>query len=211
MITLIRILAAVVSSFALFWAGLGAGLWWDRRPAGDPSFSFRVLFWPVKLSAPNSLQVTTYARGRADQLAQDHTVAAALVRTQSASSARIAAQDHAAQVRIRTVYRNIVREVPTYVTPEAERRAVIPLGFVRLHDAAADGLSASGQGAGGADGGPGLAPTAPADVDADSGLKLSDVAATVSANYGTCYVWRQRLLDLQQWEAKREAIAGAKP
>lgn len=207
MIAAVRILAAVLSSFALFWFGLAAGLWWDRRPAGDPSFSFRVLFWPVKLSAPNSLQVTVYARGRADQAAADRAVAAAAARAQAASSARFAAEDRAAKVRIRTVYRTLVKEVPTYVTAEANRRAVIPLGFVRLHDAAAAGLSAGGPGARDADAAAGIAQPAPAEVDADSGVKLSDVAATVSGNYGVCYAWRQQLLDLQAWERAREAIA----
>lgn len=53
---LIRIIAAVLSSFALFWAGLGAGLWWDRRPEGVPTLHVKVLFWPVNITAPESLK-----------------------------------------------------------------------------------------------------------------------------------------------------------
>lgn len=201
----VRVLAAIVSSFALLWVGIAAGLWWDRRPAGVPAVHFRVLFWPVSLSAPASLKAQLLAAQA--QVARDREVSAAAVKAQSASSARIAAQDQAAQVRIVTQTRTLIREIPTYVAPQADARCVVPLGFVRLHDAAI--LPPAGQGAAGLDGGPGLtaAPSAAAGWDADSGLKLSQVAGTVTVNYGTCLGWRQQLLDLQQWEREREAIA----
>lgn len=76
MTALIRIVAAILSSFALFWVGLGVGLWWDRRPEGVPAFHVKVLFWPVSFSAPESLK----ARGErsAADLAQCRANTAAL-------------------------------------------------------------------------------------------------------------------------------------
>ena len=203
----IRALAAILSSFAVLWIGLGVGLWWDRRPAGEPSISFHVLFWPVKLSAPDSLAVSAYAKGRADQLSADRAATAKAVKAQAASTQRIATQDRAAQVRIRTVTRTLIQRIPLYVTPEADQRSFIPRGFVWLHDDAAAGRAPGGDRAGSTDGAAAGVGPAAVEADADSGLRLSDVAATVVTNYGVCRATRQQLLDLQQWEREREAIA----
>ena len=51
----IKILAALFSSFALLWAGIGLAEWWEHRPAGVPTVHLRALFIPVTWRAPDSL------------------------------------------------------------------------------------------------------------------------------------------------------------
>lgn len=99
--------------------------------------------------------------------------------------------------RIRFVYRDLVKEVPTYVTPAADAACPVPVGFVRVHDAAAAGVPPTGPGADGAD-------------DAASGIALSAVGQTVAGNYGTCREWRQQLLSLQAFEHDRAVAAHVK-
>src|SRR5690606_18513603 len=69
----------------------------------------------------------------------------------------------------------LVREVPILVPPEVDARFPVPVGVVRMHDAAATGadLSAVPDAAGRADG-------APSDVVA------SELASVIAENYGTC-------------------------
>lgn len=91
------------------------------------------------------------------------------------------------QVQIRTVTQEIVREVPVYVTVEADRACPVPVGLVRLHDAAAAGVV------------PAVPDAAAAPHDAPSGVALSSVSATVAENYGRCLADQERLSALQQW------------
>lgn len=77
----------------------------------------------------------------------------------------------------------IVKEIPRYVTVEADAACTVPGGFVRLHDAAAAG-GVLGQDPGGADAAP-------------SGVPLSAVADTVASNYTTGHVNAARLTALQ--------------
>ena len=83
--------------------------------------------------------------------------------------------------------RTIVKEVPRYVTVEADRACPIPVGFVRLHDAAASG-----------DGLPADPPAGRAD-EASSGIALSAVAETVAGNYGTCRRNAEQVIALQAY------------
>lgn len=80
--------------------------------------------------------------------------------------------------------RTIVKEVPRYITVEADRACVVPRGFVRLHDAVAQGVL------------PG-APDGTDDAAAD--VEISTVAGTVIDNYGSCKEDRARLEALQSW------------
>ncbi|AJC15140.1 hypothetical protein [Pandoraea sputorum] len=62
----------------------------------------------------------------------------------------------------------IIQKVPLYVTAQADAACIVPVGFVRLHDAAATNT----------------APDDPSDSDArPSGVALSTVAATVADKY----------------------------
>ncbi|WP_176038886.1 hypothetical protein [Burkholderia multivorans] len=76
----------------------------------------------------------------------------------------------------------IIKEVPVYVDREADRACLVPLGFVRVHDAAAANVPV---------GDPGSADAAAA------GVALSAVAATVADNYTTCHENAEQLIALQ--------------
>lgn len=95
------------------------------------------------------------------------------------------------KVRIQTRTVTLIKEVPTYVTPAADDRCIVPVGFVRLHDAAA---SASELPA--ASGGP---------LDAPSGVDLSAVASVVAENYGTAFQWRAEAMTWRAWYRDQKA------
>jgi len=78
----------------------------------------------------------------------------------------------------------IVKEVPVYVTANADAACTVPAGFVQLHDAAASGNPL-----------PGVAgdPDAPA-----PGITLSDVAETTAANYAIHHATVAQVTGLQQ-------------
>lgn len=98
------------------------------------------------------------------------------------------------QVEIRTVIQTIVKRIPVYVDRKADSRCIVPRGFVRVHDAAANGVS--------------VVPPAPGQSDdAPSGIGLSAVAGTVAENYGTCQSIRQQLIDLQGWIRQQQAVS----
>ena len=97
------------------------------------------------------------------------------------------------QVEIRTVTQTLIREVPIYVTAETDRRYLVPVGLVRLHDAAALGLPSALPD-----------PTGRAD-DAPSAVAASTFGSTVADNYGTCRADQARLGDLQEWVRQQAA------
>lgn len=79
---------------------------------------------------------------------------------------------------------DIIKEVPVYVTHEADAACVLSRGFVRLHDAAAANQI------------PGPAGSADA---APAGIALSTVAGTVADNYERCRENSAQLEALQDW------------
>lgn len=96
--------------------------------------------------------------------------------------------------RIKVVHdrgETITKEVPIYVTKEADNHCVLPVGFVRLHDAAARGVLPDP--AGSADATP-------------SGIALSSATGTVTENYGTCHKITEQLLGLQAWVRVQEKV-----
>jgi hypothetical protein len=100
-------------------------------------------------------------------------------------SARVVTQyvETVREVRVRG--ETIIKEIPVYVTAEADARCTVPVGFVRVHDAAASNTPLAGT-------------ASPADAGA-SGVALSAVAATVTNNYTTCHEIREQLIGLQNW------------
>lgn len=78
----------------------------------------------------------------------------------------------------------IFQKVPVYVPASADAACIVPVGFVRLHDAAAQSVMPGSAG--------------PADAQA-SGLALSTVAGTVVDNYTTCHAIAEQLMALQDW------------
>ena len=82
----------------------------------------------------------------------------------------------------------ITREVPVYVTQKADAACTVPVGFVRIHDAAATGTAP---------------PAAARDPDAPAaGVTLSGIAGTVADNYAICHAIRAQLIGLQEWARK---------
>ncbi len=85
---------------------------------------------------------------------------------------------------VRAAGKTIIKEVPVYVTKDADAGCVIPRGFARLHDAASANQI------------PGPAGSADA---APAGIELSTVAATVIDNYERCHENSTTLTGLQEW------------
>ena len=83
--------------------------------------------------------------------------------------------------RVRVIHdttQTLQREIPTYVTPATDRAFPLPVGFVRLHDAAATGVL----------------PGSAGDTDATaSDVTASQAADVIAANYGTCLEIREQL------------------
>ncbi|MBT2767604.1 hypothetical protein J7J08_08125 [Stenotrophomonas sp. ISL-67] len=77
----------------------------------------------------------------------------------------------------------IVKEVPVYVTANADAACTVPAGFVRLHDTAASGDALAGVAGD---------PDAPA-----PGVTLSAVAETVADNYATHHATVAQVIGLQ--------------
>jgi hypothetical protein len=100
-----------------------------------------------------------------------------------------------AEIRYRT--KTLVEKVPVYVSSKSDDGCSVPVGFVRLHDAAAGGA-------------PGLPAAASGSLDAPSGLELSAALSTVIANYGVAYDWRAEAVTWRAWYAQ-QAAAWAKP
>ena len=79
----------------------------------------------------------------------------------------------------------ITKEVPVYVTAQADAACSVPVGFVRIHDAAAQGTDLVG---------PAADPDAPA-----AGVALSTVADTVASNYTACHANAEQVVALQAY------------
>lgn len=119
------------------------------------------------------------------------TVAEANVKTLQGDLAASKSSEHIVTVyvdRWHTILQagaTLIRKVPVYVTAHDDAACTIPLGFVRLHDAAATGTALPNS-AGAADAQP-------------SGLALSAVAGSVVDNYTTCRGVANQLTSLQEW------------
>lgn len=107
----------------------------------------------------------------------------------SAKTTQAIAEASAARTaEIRTFTTTLIREVPSHVSPETDARFPLPVGLVRLHDAAAAGLELSAV----------PDPAGRADGEASS-IAPSQFAAVVATNYGTCREDQSRLSAWQAW------------
>jgi hypothetical protein len=131
------------------------------------------------------------ARAKGDQLAATD---AQLRDVQAAQRSGFEAGMRSArrQTEIRETVRLIHDQVPRLVTPDVDRRYPLPVGFVRLVDAAAAGEVPAAAG--------------PADGEA-SGVAASRAAAIIGDNYGACRGVAQQLIDLQDWAAKSAGLS----
>lgn len=99
-----------------------------------------------------------------------------------------------ARVVIQTQTKTLIQKVPVYVTAQNDAECVVPVGFVRLYNAAVTESD--------------LAPSVRAD-GAPSGVAISTVAATDIANIGTYNEVADQLRRLQKWESDRVAAERA--
>lgn len=107
------------------------------------------------------------------------------VQIKNAKAATVTVTQYVDRVQtIREKGDTIIKEVTRYVPAQADAACVVPHGFVRLHDAAAVG-AVPNPGAGDADA-------------ASSGVALSAVAGTVTANYTDSHANSEQLSTLQQ-------------
>ncbi len=97
-------------------------------------------------------------------------------------------EHEAAAQSIRTVYRTIEREIPAHVSVETDGRFPLPVGFVRVHDAAALGVPVADL----------LDPAGRPD-GAASELAASEAARTIAWNYEACADNSERLRAWQAW------------
>jgi hypothetical protein len=158
--------------------------------------------WKLSLFAAAAAAIGGFAAGWRvhdwrDGAAEAHAAGASArtIQRQAAASETVAVADQRLQDRVHTVTRTLIQKVPIYVSATTDARYPLPLGFVRLHDAAAagDDLSASAPGPDGSD-------------DAASGVAASAAAAVIVGNYGLCRADQARLAELQAW-ARRMGLA----
>lgn len=87
----------------------------------------------------------------------------------------------------------IQMDIPNHVTPDTDRLYPLPVGFVRVHDAAASGV-----------------PLVPGTGDPDasrSTIAASAAAGVIVGNYGICHETAEQLSALQDWVHSRESAA----
>ena len=85
----------------------------------------------------------------------------------------------------------ITKEVVKYVTKKADDQCVLTAGFEWMHNAALDSS---------------MAGSPPVDVDQATGLKASEVAATVAENNAECTARGEVIDAWQEWYVRNKAI-----
>jgi hypothetical protein len=99
--------------------------------------------------------------------------------------------DQVAQVQTLTQIETV--EVPKYVTVQANARCVVPVGFVRLFDAAAAGLPP--------------VPDAPSVLDgAAAGIDLATVGTVAVTDFGAANENAARMKALQDWISTQQKL-----
>jgi len=118
----------------------------------------------------------------------------AVIQARSAKISADARERHAADLAlIDALSLQLQQKVKTYVTPQADRRCIIPVGYVRLRDAAGAGVDPVPGPAGGS-------------LDADSGLVLSDLAANDIANAAAFNAAVQEVRAWRGWHAAQAEL-----
>lgn len=116
--------------------------------------------------------------------AEQSSVVARIQQRQAEATVKVVTQ-YVDRVRtVREAGETIIKEVPIYVTAQSDAACTLDHGFVRLHDAAAQGAIPD--------------PAGPADAS-PAGIALSTAAATVASNYTRCRENAEQLTALQGW------------
>jgi hypothetical protein len=189
-----KLISGVVGIFGatiLFWAGIA----FEHRPAGFLSFH---VWGPIGFTDPGGPAAQLAALELKERQAGQRAVG--VQRAQASISAAAGVAEQAAQVRIRTVYRTLTQEVPGVLTPEIDRVFDLPVGLLRVHDAAARGVDLSD-----------VPDPAGRPDDAAAGVAVSAVGQALVANYGACHADQERLAALQAWLKDVAAAQAATP
>jgi hypothetical protein len=189
----LRSLAALAAALWLGAGGAAGAWWWDRRPPHTPSLTARLLFWRWTWTAPDSLaaQLKTL---RADEVAA--TARAQALRAEAAKIAhRFEARARAEEARRRAIDLELKKEIRDAIPASVDLAYRLPLGFVRVHDAAALGRDLSG-----------VPRSAGQPDDAAARIATSDAAAVIAANYGDCRADAAQLDALQAWIRAQSAL-----
>lgn len=133
-------------------------------------------------------QIASYAK--AETKAEVHTAVVVAQRQDASNAIETKAVETVEKVRTNTVY--LTKEIPDAIPAVADAACVVPVGFVRLHDAAASGL-------------PSVPSPAGLPDESPSGVQLSAVEQTVIANYGAGHETSEQLTALQDWVRKMQA------
>lgn len=185
-VKIIQIAVGLVGVFWLAIVGAWGQSWWDNRPAHTPRIHIPLLFGCCTWEAPESLKARLQSYIDADALALAR--AQAINREQAVESQIASTAETKAQAVIVTRYRTLLKEVPTYVTQNADTKCVVPVGFVRLLDAAAAGNDL-----------PAASPSPGESYDAPAHVELDTVASSVVSNYGAANANAQQLKALEDW------------
>jgi hypothetical protein len=179
----IKISAAVLIYAACVLSGvLGAEVF-------ERTFRFNFLF--VRLEGLGAQLADLKARDAAAlKAAQVHV--ATVQAAQGRATAAVMATYAPAVSQIATRFKTLSQEVPTYVTPKDDSACAINVGAVSVLDAAASGLPALPDAAGGAD-------------DAPSGLALSTLVRTDVGNDEAAEQNAKQLSALQAWVRAQQA------
>lgn len=90
---------------------------------------------------------------------------------------------------------DIIKQVPVYITKDADAKCDVPTGFVVLHDSASRNEVPD--------------PTRKVDGTTSS-VKISGVAETVIVNYTTYHQVAEQLKSLQEWIKEQQKVYGSK-
>lgn len=147
----------------------------------------------MKWAALALLALSLYVLGRMDGARIEGAHHLDYVARQAGETVRIARAQEKVVVRTEIKYRDrikivkekgdvIVKEVPVYISTETDRRFPLPVGFVRVHDAATTGES----------------PGAPRDSDGEaSAVTASAAAKTIAVNYTE---YRKLVEQVEGWQ-----------
>lgn len=115
-----------------------------------------------------------------------------LVQKSDAITYKVAQTQQAATEKVVTVTQTIIKEVPKYVSVQADAHCAIPVGFVGVFNAGATDT---------------LPPSVASDDDAPSGVALSDVAKTSVDNDGLYYQLATQVKAWQDWYTEQKALS----
>ena len=94
-------------------------------------------------------------------------------------------------VKIKENTNEVIKYVDKYIDAPIDNKYPVPNAFVVLHDSASQNQ---------------LPPSASGAYEGTSDIKISEVARTVTENYGTCYGLREQVKAWQQWYTEQKNI-----